>query len=137
MLIHGRHLCAAKHYREAVDEYTAATEADPTNPIYLSNRSFAHLRLEEFGAALVDASKAIELDPTYVKVRVFGCGGEGVVVMEGEHSVVSPTDGPSSCARPTTDAAMRPLRSRGSRTPSATSGRRRAWRPATRTSAKR
>ncbi|KAK2076490.1 hypothetical protein QBZ16_001016 [Prototheca wickerhamii] len=57
----------AKHYREAVDEYTAATEADPSNPIYLSNRSFAHLRLEEFGAALVDASKAIELDPTYVK----------------------------------------------------------------------
>ena len=34
-----------------------------------SNRSFAHLRLEEYGSAVADASKAIELDPRYVKVR--------------------------------------------------------------------
>lgn len=138
MLIDGRHPCAAKHYREAVDEYTAATEADPSNPIYLSNRSFAHLRLEEFGAALVDASKAIELDPTYVKVRVRSSWGvKGLIVMEDEEDVVSPITMPPSCARLTTDAAMRPLRSRASRTPSATFARRRAWLPATRTFAKR
>lgn len=65
---------AAKHYREAVDAYTAAIETDSTNPIYLSNRSFAHLRLEEFGAALADASKAIELDASYIKVRLNGEG---------------------------------------------------------------
>ena len=35
--------------------------------MYHANRSAAHLRLENFGYALSDASRAIELDKTYVK----------------------------------------------------------------------
>ena len=35
--------------------------------MYHANRSAAHLRLENFGYALTDASRAIELDKTYVK----------------------------------------------------------------------
>lgn len=59
---------AVKHYHEAVDEYSKAIELDPSNAVYHSNRSFAHLRLEEYGSAAVDATKAIELDPKYAKV---------------------------------------------------------------------
>ncbi|KAL6780115.1 CCPP5 [Auxenochlorella protothecoides x Auxenochlorella symbiontica] len=57
----------AKHYQEAVDAYTAAIDANPRNAVYLSNRAFANLRLENLGSALADASAAIELDPTYAK----------------------------------------------------------------------
>lgn len=35
--------------------------------IYYANRSFAYLKTESLGYALNDASKAIELDPSYVK----------------------------------------------------------------------
>lgn len=63
---------AAKHYQEAVDAYTAAIDANPRNAVYLSNRAFANLRLENLGSALADASAAIELDPTYAKVTLGG-----------------------------------------------------------------
>lgn len=42
-------------------------DCDPTDAIYYGNRSFAYLRTECFGYALNDATKAIELDKTYVK----------------------------------------------------------------------
>lgn len=35
--------------------------------MYWSNRSFAHIRIEEFGAAITDATEAIRLDPKYAK----------------------------------------------------------------------
>jgi len=57
----------AESYEEAVDLYTLAIEQCPTNHIYYANRSCAHLRMESFGYALTDASKAVELDKTYVK----------------------------------------------------------------------
>lgn len=47
--------------------YTKAIEANPNVAIYYANRSFANLKTECFGYALADASKAIELDNTYVK----------------------------------------------------------------------
>jgi len=37
---------------------------------YYGNRSFAYLKTECFGYALSDATKALELDKTYIKV---GC----------------------------------------------------------------
>lgn len=58
---------AEHHYTTAVDGYTAAISYDPENPIYYSNRAFAHIRLENFGSAIADASKALELDPSYAK----------------------------------------------------------------------
>lgn len=47
--------------------YSKAIEANPTVAIYYANRSLAYLRTESFGYALSDASKAIELDKTYIK----------------------------------------------------------------------
>ena len=69
-----------KHYQAAIDGYTralelvvgpqkelaAATTASSAPPLY-GNRAFAHIRLEEYGSAIADASDAIALDPTYVK----------------------------------------------------------------------
>ena len=60
--------CAAKNYVKAVLGYTRAIDLDSANPIYYANRAFAHLRLENAGLAMKDATKAIELDPAYAKV---------------------------------------------------------------------
>ncbi|XP_037072171.1 serine/threonine-protein phosphatase 5-like [Pollicipes pollicipes] len=57
----------AQAFDEAVDLYTKAIERCPDNHIYHANRSAAHLRLENFGYALADASRTVELDKTYVK----------------------------------------------------------------------
>jgi serine/threonine-protein phosphatase 5 len=57
-------------YAEAVDYYTKAIDAEPlrkeTAPCF-GNRSFAACKLEQYGQALNDAHKAIELDPYYIK----------------------------------------------------------------------
>lgn len=55
------------NYDKAIEFYTAAIEKHPSNAVYFSNRSIANLRLENFGYALTDASKAIALDRTYTK----------------------------------------------------------------------
>ena len=60
---------AADHqFTEAVEGYTKAIALNPTNAVYYANRAAAHIHLENFGFALADASKAIELDPKYTKV---------------------------------------------------------------------
>lgn len=59
---------AEKHYASAVAAYSRAIDINPENAVYYSNRAAAHVRLENFGLALSDATKAIELDPKYVKV---------------------------------------------------------------------
>ena len=46
---------------------TQAIELNPVNAVYYANRSIANLRMENFGYALSDASKAIEVDPKYLK----------------------------------------------------------------------
>ncbi|KAK8371904.1 hypothetical protein O3P69_013501 [Scylla paramamosain] len=56
-----------QQYEKAIALYTQAIEIDGSNPILYGNRSFAHLRMESFGYALRDASKALELDRTYIK----------------------------------------------------------------------
>jgi serine/threonine-protein phosphatase 5 len=63
---------AAKHYQAAVDGYSKAIDLRPDSPIYYSNRAFAHIKLEEYGSAVADATQSIDLDPTYSKVIV-GC----------------------------------------------------------------
>lgn len=47
--------------------YTAALAFDPASAVLYANRAAAHTRLENFGSALADATKAVDLDPTYVK----------------------------------------------------------------------
>lgn len=54
-------------YNTAIDLYSKAIEKNPNVAIYYANRSFAYLKTECFGYALTDASKAVELDKTYVK----------------------------------------------------------------------
>lgn len=48
--------------------YTKAISIDPQNAVYFANRAFAHIKLEEYGSAVADASQAIEIDSTYAKV---------------------------------------------------------------------
>ncbi|KAG8223861.1 hypothetical protein J437_LFUL005424 [Ladona fulva] len=54
-------------YTGAINLYTSAIEINPYVAVYYGNRSIAYLKTECFGYALSDASKAIELDKTYVK----------------------------------------------------------------------
>lgn len=54
-------------YDKAIELYTKAIELNPTVVAYYGNRSFAYLKTECFGYALLDASKAIMLDNNYVK----------------------------------------------------------------------
>ena len=63
----GNALFAHKHFPAAIDRYSAAIDIDPTNPIYYSNRAFAHIRLEAYGSAIEDATTAIKCDPKFVK----------------------------------------------------------------------
>ena len=58
---------AAKHFAQAVIFYSQAIDADPSVAVYWGNRSFANIKLENYGSALTDAEKAIELDPSYTK----------------------------------------------------------------------
>lgn len=61
-------LCAEAHYQAAVDGYTKAILLSPNHVVYYANRAAAQIRLENFGSALADATKAIEMDPRYIKV---------------------------------------------------------------------
>lgn len=57
-------------YQEAMDYYTKAIEAEELTKetaLCFGNRSFAACKLEQYGQALNDANKAIELDPRYIK----------------------------------------------------------------------
>lgn len=61
------HNGAEKHFAAAVAAYSRAIDINPHNAVYYSNRAAAHVRLENFGLALTDATKAIEINPQYVK----------------------------------------------------------------------
>lgn len=61
-------LISAHKYAQAIDLYTQAIELNGQNAVYWANRAFAHTKLEEYGSAIQDASKAIEIDPRYSKV---------------------------------------------------------------------
>jgi small glutamine-rich tetratricopeptide repeat-containing protein alpha len=63
----GNALMNSKHYDKAIDAYTAAVGRDPSNPVYYSNRAAAHSSKGDHLSAAVDAEKAIEVDPKFVK----------------------------------------------------------------------
>ncbi|GIY22287.1 hypothetical protein CDAR_374931 [Caerostris darwini] len=56
-----------QEFDKAIEMYTEAINENPDVAVYYGNRSFAYLKTECFGYALNDASKAIELDGSYVK----------------------------------------------------------------------
>ncbi|TYH22002.1 hypothetical protein ES288_A04G091400v1 [Gossypium darwinii] len=53
-----------------------AIELNSQNAVYWANRSLAHTKLEEYGSAIQDATKAIEVDPKYSKEKptTLDCG---------------------------------------------------------------
>ncbi|EEP79524.1 serine/threonine-protein phosphatase 5 [Uncinocarpus reesii 1704] len=58
----------AKHdWPGALDFYTQAIEKYDQDPSFWCNRAQANIKLEAYGYAIADATKAIELDPSYVK----------------------------------------------------------------------
>ncbi|XP_066138283.1 serine/threonine-protein phosphatase 5 [Euwallacea fornicatus] len=54
-------------FNTAIDLYSKAIEKNPNPAVYRANRSFAYLKIECFGYALVDADNAVALDKNYVK----------------------------------------------------------------------
>ncbi|KAM7461056.1 hypothetical protein LguiA_029177 [Lonicera macranthoides] len=67
---------AATHkYSQAIDLYTQVIEVYNENEVYWANRSFAHTKLEEYGSAVEDASRVVEIDPergaTYLAMGKF------------------------------------------------------------------
>lgn len=60
---------AAHKYGQAIDLYSQAIELNGDNAVYWANRAFAHSKLEEYGSAIQDASKATEIDPKYSKAK--------------------------------------------------------------------
>ncbi|KAF2368688.1 Tetratricopeptide-like helical domain [Trinorchestia longiramus] len=60
--------CQAGDFDTAVALYTEAIALEPQNHILYSNRSAAHIKLQQFQKALQDATKARDLNPKWPKV---------------------------------------------------------------------
>ena len=58
---------AAGDYDKAVEMFTRAIEADPTNHVLYSNRSGAYAQKQDFKSALLDANKCIDLKGDWAK----------------------------------------------------------------------
>jgi len=66
------------NHQKAIECYTYATEVDPKNPIFFTNRSTAYFKMNRFDKSLRDADKAIKLDKKWAK----GYYRRGLVLME-------------------------------------------------------
>jgi serine/threonine-protein phosphatase 5 len=64
----GNKAFAGHDWPTAIEFYTKAIEKDDTQPSFFCNRAQAQIKLEAYGYAIADASKAIELDNNYIKV---------------------------------------------------------------------
>ncbi|PYH54873.1 uncharacterized protein BO96DRAFT_501688, partial [Aspergillus niger CBS 101883] len=67
--VQGNKAFAEHEWPTAIDFYSRAIEKYDKEPSFFSNRAQAHIKLEAYGFAIADASKALELDSNYVKVR--------------------------------------------------------------------
>lgn len=65
--VQGNKALQANKYNEAIDFYTKAIEIYSHNDIYFANRAQAHIKNENYGLAIEDATKAIEINPGYMK----------------------------------------------------------------------
>jgi stress-induced-phosphoprotein 1 len=67
----GNEFFAKGDHKKAIESFTEAISLDPTNHVLYSNRAASHTSLRDFSNALLDAEKTIELNPSFVKVRIF------------------------------------------------------------------
>eukprot|EP00956_Cyclotella_meneghiniana_P009608 scaffold13251_cov78-Cyclotella_meneghiniana.AAC.4 len=61
-----------KLFQEAINSYTAAIDTCPTGPnshVYYSNRSAAHLSLNDHARSIADSESSLELCPDYAKAH--------------------------------------------------------------------
>ncbi|GAB5367235.1 hypothetical protein AAMO2058_001212500 [Amorphochlora amoebiformis] len=65
--IEGNKLFREHKYEGAIDMYSKAIELDEKNAVYWANRAFCHVHMENFGLAIADAKKGIQVDPSYPK----------------------------------------------------------------------
>lgn len=63
----GNKFLKAGDYERAVEAYTKGMEFDSTNSILPANRALALIKQQKFGAAELDCTTSIVLDPLYVK----------------------------------------------------------------------
>ena len=67
----GNKLISENKWAEAVDKFSDAINLNietKKNSIYYSNRAFCHIKMENTGLAIQDATKAIENDKDYLTV---------------------------------------------------------------------
>ncbi|KAJ3070676.1 STIP1 y and U box-containing protein 1 [Podochytrium sp. JEL0797] len=90
---------ANHRYAEAIKAYSTAIIRNPTNPVYYSNRSLCHLRLEEFSHVVADAEKGLELlsesltaNPP-ISLKLWYYKGQALLAME-DQALESGTEGP-------------------------------------------
>lgn len=63
----GNQLFGERKYKDAIVQYGAAIELDPSNRIFWSNRSAAYLKLGKGSDAVADAIACVKLDPEWEK----------------------------------------------------------------------
>lgn len=63
----GNKALASSSYEKAIEYYTQAINLDRNSAIFFANRAQAYIKSEAYGAAIQDATKAIEIDPSYTK----------------------------------------------------------------------
>jgi stress-induced-phosphoprotein 1 len=63
----GNGFFAEGKYVRAIEEYTEATQKDPSNPVYFNNLSAALCKENLFAGAEQAVKRALELDGDYVK----------------------------------------------------------------------
>ena len=63
------------NYLKALELYTQAIELCPNHAAYYDNRSAAYVRLNDYGKALEDARKSVQIDPKFIKghMRIAKC----------------------------------------------------------------
>lgn len=68
------------NHGKAIEYYTYATEMDPNNPVFYTNRSNAYFKMKKYDKSLRDAKKSIACDAKWAK----GHYRAGLVYMETE-----------------------------------------------------
>ena len=63
----GNEAFKAKDWPAAIEWYDKAIQANDKEPSFYTNRAQAHIKMEAYGFAIADATKAIELNPDFVK----------------------------------------------------------------------